>query len=39
MYDKEKGLFDAFVAKKMSRRELLQATGKAGPLAPLPPAS
>jgi multiple sugar transport system substrate-binding protein len=30
MYDKEKGLFEAFVAKKMSRRELIQATGKAG---------
>ena len=30
MYDKEKGLFEAFVAKKMSRRELIQATGKLG---------
>ena len=30
MYDKEKGLFDAFVAKKLSRRELLKTTGKAG---------
>ena len=30
MYDKEKGLFEAFVAKKMSRRELIRATGKAG---------
>ena len=30
MYDKEKGLFEAFVAKKMSRRELIQTTGKLG---------
>jgi len=30
MYDKEKGLFEAFVAGKMSRRELLRATGKLG---------
>ena len=30
MYDKERGLFEAFVAGKMSRRELLQATGKLG---------
>ena len=30
MFDKEKGLFDAFVAKKMSRRELIQASAKAG---------
>ena len=30
MYDKEKGLFEAFVAKKMSRRELIQSTGKLG---------
>ena len=30
MYDKEKGLFDAFVAKKLSRRELFKTTGKAG---------
>ena len=30
MYDKEKGLFEAFVAKKMSRRELIQSAGKAG---------
>ena len=27
MYDKENGLFDAFVAKKLSRRELLKTTG------------
>ena len=32
MFDKEKGLFEAFVAKKMSRRELIQATGQGGPL-------
>ena len=30
MFDKEKGLFEAFVAKKMSRRELIQASAKAG---------
>ena len=30
MYDKEKGLFDAFVKQQMSRRELIRATGKLG---------
>ena len=30
MFEKEKGLFDAFVAKKMSRRELIQGAGKLG---------
>ena len=30
MYDKEKGLFEAFVAGKMSRRELLATSGKLG---------
>eukprot|EP01030_Chromulinospumella_sphaerica_P029950 gene29950-30437_t len=30
MFDKEKGLFDAFVAKKMSRREMIQGAGKLG---------
>jgi multiple sugar transport system substrate-binding protein len=30
MYEKEKGLFDAFVAGKLSRRELLAASAKLG---------
>ena len=30
MYDKEKGLFEAFVKNKLSRRELLKTTGKLG---------
>ena len=30
MYDKEKGLFEAFVKNKLSRRELLRTTGKLG---------
>ncbi|TMJ43593.1 MAG: extracellular solute-binding protein [Alphaproteobacteria bacterium] len=30
MYEKEKGLFDAFVAGKLSRRELLSASAKLG---------
>ena len=30
MFEKEKGLFDAFVAKKMSRRELINGAGKLG---------
>jgi multiple sugar transport system substrate-binding protein len=30
MYDKERSLFDAFVAKKLDRRELFQGAGKLG---------
>ena len=30
MFDKKQGLFDAFVKQQMSRRELIQATGKLG---------
>ena len=30
MFEKEKGLFDAFVAKKISRRELINGAGKLG---------
>jgi len=30
MYDREKGLFEAFVKNKLSRRELLKTTGKLG---------
>jgi multiple sugar transport system substrate-binding protein len=30
MFDKEKGIFEAFVSGKMSRRELIQNTGKLG---------
>ena len=30
MFEKEKGLFDAFVAKKISRREVINGAGKLG---------
>jgi hypothetical protein len=36
MYDKEKGLFDAFVKQQMSRRELIQQLASSASAPPQP---